>query len=145
LVSDDLPMWARELVITARVAHRATASAAADPHVMPVVFAYIDGAFYIAIDEKPKSGRRLLRLRNIEATGKAALVIDRYDEDWRRLAWVLARGPARLFGPEDAAHGPALVGLRAKYPQYGSMRLEQAEMIELRPERWTSWRGNGDG
>jgi PPOX class probable F420-dependent enzyme len=129
----------------ARLGHLATASSDADPHVIPVVFALVDDALYIAIDEKPKSGRRLKRLRNIEQTGQAALVVDRYDEDWQRLVWVLARGPARVLGPDDRAHTPALAALRVKYPQYRAMRLERAEMIELRPERWTTWKGSGDG
>ncbi|HUG15551.1 MAG TPA: TIGR03668 family PPOX class F420-dependent oxidoreductase [Thermomicrobiales bacterium] len=125
-----------------RVGHLATASAASEPHVMPVCFAFRDGAIYSVIDEKPKSGRRLLRLRNIDATGKAALVVDRYDEDWTRLAWVLARGPTRVIGRSDPVHTPALDLLRAKYPQYHAMSLASAEIVVLTPDRWTCWRAS---
>jgi PPOX class probable F420-dependent enzyme len=135
----DLPGWALELLREARVGHLATASVTVEPHVIPVCFALVGNALYIAIDEKPKSGRRLLRLRNIEATGRAALVVDRYDEDWTRLAWALARGPARIVTPADAVHASALAALRAKYPQYRAMALDEAEMIELRPSRWRVW------
>ena len=135
-----IPGWALDLLRASRAGHLATASAAAEPHVIPVCFALVDAALYIAIDEKPKSGRRLLRLRNIEATGKAALVVDHYAEDWNQLAWVLARGPARVITPAEPHHALALTALRAKYPQYRAMALEDAEMIELRPDRWSVWR-----
>ena len=138
----DVPGWAFDLLRSSRTGHLATASAAAEPHVIPVCFALVEDALYVAIDEKPKSSRRLLRLRNIEATGQAALVIDRYDEDWTKLAWVLARGPARIITPTDPRHVPALIALRAKYPRYRAMALEDAEMIELRPDRWSVWRAD---
>ncbi|MEX1158519.1 MAG: TIGR03668 family PPOX class F420-dependent oxidoreductase [Thermomicrobiales bacterium] len=138
----DLPGWALDLLRDARIGHLATASAAAEPHVIPICFVLVGDALYIAIDEKPKSGRRLLRLRNIVATGRAALVVDRYDEDWTQLAWVLARGPARIITRSDARHAPALSALRDKYSQYRAMALEEAEMIELRPERWSVWRAD---
>ncbi len=136
----DLPGWALDLLCESRTGHLATTSAAAEPHVIPVCFALVDAALYIAIDEKPKTGRRLLRLRNLEATGQAALVVDRYDEDWTQLAWALARGPARIITNSDQHHAPALAALRDKYPQYRAMELEDAEMIELRPNRWNVWR-----
>ena len=136
----DLPDWALGLLRTARTGHLATASATAEPHVIPVCYALVGEALYIAIDEKPKSGRRLLRLRNIAATGQAALVVDHYAEDWTQLAWVLARGPAHTITASDHNHTPALTALRDKYPQYRTMALEDAEMIELRPGRWSVWK-----
>jgi PPOX class probable F420-dependent enzyme len=138
----DVPAWALDLLREARIGHLATASVAAEPHVIPVCFALVEDRLSIVVDEKPKTGRRLLRLRNIEATGRAALVVDRYDEDWTRLAWVLARGPARIITADDPAHNPALAVLRARYPQYHAMALESAEMIELRPVRWNIWRAD---
>jgi PPOX class probable F420-dependent enzyme len=131
--------WALALVREARVGHLATTSASGEPHVIPICFVLHDGALHIAIDQKPKSGRRLLRLRNVEATGHAALVVDRYDEDWTRLAWVLARGRARVTPVSD----PVLDALRDKYPQYRAMDLAGRESIELRVERWSWWRGDG--
>lgn len=143
-VAQALPEWALELIRSSRVGHLATVGALpgspAEPHVVPVCFVLLDDSFWIAIDEKPKSGRRLQRLRNIDATGRASLVVDRYDEDWTRLAWVLARGAARVIQPSNSNHAPAMAALREKYPQYRTMALEDAEMIELRVERWTLWR-----
>lgn len=122
---------------SARVGRLATSSAGSEPHVIPVCFVLLEDTIYSVIDEKPKSGRRLLRLSNIDQTGQAALVIDHYDEDWSQLAFVLMRGPARTIPGDESA----LAALREKYPQYQDMSLEGAEMVELRVERWTAWRG----
>lgn len=132
------PEWAREFVASAPVGRLATASTTAVPHVIPICFVLLDDSVYSVIDEKPKSCRRLLRLRNIGQTGRAALVIDHYDDDWSRLAYVLLRGPARVI----PAAPDALAALRAKYSQYRSMALEEAEMVELTVQKWTAWRSD---
>jgi PPOX class probable F420-dependent enzyme len=135
-VAESPPGWAREFVASARAGRLATSSAESEPHVIPICFVLLDDTIYSVIDEKPKSGRRLLRLRNIDQTGQAALVVDHYDEDWSQLAFVLLRGPAQTI-PGDSA---ALAALREKYPQYLDMSLDRAEMVELRVKRWTAWR-----
>ncbi len=139
-VASQPPAWARDFVASARVGRLATASAEADPHVIPVCFVLDGDTIYSVIDEKPKSGRRLKRLRNIDETGKAALVIDHYDDDWTQLAFVLLRGPARVV--PSTPHALAL--LRAKYPQYNAMSLDHAEMVQITIEHWTAWRGDGE-
>ncbi len=127
-----------QFIQSQRVAHLATASADGRPHVVPVCFAYLDGHIYIAIDEKPKRSLRLKRLRNIEANPQVAIVLDRYDEDWSRLAWVLVQGTAAVLdrGPE---HGRAVAALREKYPQYLEMALEGRPVISVTAERVSSW------
>jgi PPOX class probable F420-dependent enzyme len=132
------PDWARDFLASARVGRLATSSAGADPHVIPVCFALDGDMIYSVIDEKPKSGRRLKRLRNIDETSRAALVVDHYDEDWTHLAWVLVRGQATVV--PATAHAIAL--LREKYPQYRSMPLDDAEMVEITIERWSAWRSS---
>lgn len=139
-MTDRPPAWARAFVSEGRVGRLATASAEAAPHVIPVCYVLIGDVIYSVIDEKPKSGRRLLRLRNIDQTSQAALVVDHYDDDWTHLAWVLLRGPARVI----PATPPALAALREKYPQYRSMSLDTAEMIELTITTWTAWRFSPD-
>ena len=131
------PDWAREFVAQARVGRLATAGAQADPHVIPICFVLLENRVCSVIDEKPKTGRKLKRLRNIAATGQAALVVDHYEEDWTRLAYVLMRGPARVV----PVTSEVLTALRAKYPQYNAMSLAAAEMVELTVESWTAWRG----
>ena len=66
---------------------------------MPVCFVLVGDCVYQAIDAKPKSVApgRLRRVKNIRANPKAALLVDQYLEDWRRLWWVLLQGRARLL------------------------------------------------
>jgi PPOX class probable F420-dependent enzyme len=121
-----------------RVAHLATADAAGQPHVVPVCFARVDQWFYTVIDEKPKRSLRLKRLRNIEENPRVALVIDRYDDDWSHLGWLLVHGSATILldGPE---YGRALAALRGRYEQYRSMALEERPVIRITVERVSSW------
>jgi PPOX class probable F420-dependent enzyme len=121
-----------------RVAHLGTASAAGVPHVVPVCFAYYEGCFWAAIDEKPKTGARLKRLRNIEENARVSLVFDCWDEDWRRLAYVLVHGRAGVIERGERKPG-ALAELRRRYPQYREMRLEERPLVRIAVERVTSW------
>ena len=127
----------------ARVARLATLDAKNRPHLVPVCFAYDGKLFYTAVDQKPKRvpAERLARLQNIRAVPRVALLIDRYDEDWTQLWYVLIRGKARLIpksGREERAW--AIGKLRAKYPQYArGMLADDAPVIRITPERATSW------
>ena len=118
------------------MAHLATADGDGVPHVIPVCFAYLDGAFWIAIDEKPKTTERLKRIRNIETNPRVSLVFDRYDEDWFRLAYVLVNGSAEVI---DAAPVAVVEALRKRYEQYREMRLETRRAIKITPERVVAW------
>jgi hypothetical protein len=128
---------------------------------------------YTPIDGKRKrtsrvEGGRLRRLRDLEANPRIALVVDRWDEDWRNLAWVSVRGRGRALVAAEADHADlaesaggaktsdvktsddserraAIAALRAKYPQYGG-GAEGASLadgatvirIEIEESRW--WR-----
>jgi PPOX class probable F420-dependent enzyme len=96
---------------------------------------------YTPLDEKPKrvADHRLRRVRNIEASGRVALLVDRYAEDWSRLAWVLVHGRAELLTAEDERHALALALLRERYHQYQSMALELRPVIAITPTRVVSW------
>lgn len=117
----------------ARVAHLATAGRDGQPLVIPICFAFNGKEFFSPIDEKPKqtSPHKLKRLRNITANSKVSLIIDRYDEDWRRLAYVLITGRARVL-LHGARHRKAVNLLRRKYRQYHSMAIDQRPMIVIR-------------
>lgn len=131
----------------ARHGYLSTASADANPHLQPVVFQIVGEAVYIAIDEKPKTTLRLRRLTNIEQNPRFALLVDRYDDDWSRLWWVLLRGPADVLWPSkwDANEAARVIAaLRTKYPQYESMALEERPLLRLRPDRVTRWSASGD-
>ncbi len=126
----------------ARVARLATADAQGNPHVIPVCFVFDGHAIYTAIDEKPKrtSPHGLRRVRNILANPRVALVVDHYDEDWRRLRYVLIRGTATIIdGGRD--HRAAIARLRDKYRQYGTMRLETRPVVKISLVTVTVWGG----
>jgi PPOX class probable F420-dependent enzyme len=127
-----------EFVRGQALGHLATADAHGQPYVVPVCFVYLGGRLYTPLDEKPKSGRPLRRRRNIEENRSVSIVFDRYDEDWRRLAWVLVLGAASLV-MEGRERGEALTALRAKYPQYRSMALEGQPLIRIDPRRVSAW------
>src|SRR6476469_1003765 len=80
-----------------RVAHLATADARALPHVVPVCFAIEQDTLYITIDEKPKRAGVLKRVRNISENPPVALIVDRYDEDWTLLGWVMLHGRGEIL------------------------------------------------
>jgi PPOX class probable F420-dependent enzyme len=122
-----------------RVGHLATADGSGMPHLVPVCYV-VDGAnLYITVDEKPKRrDRPLKRVRNILENPRVAFVADRWDEDWRRLGWVMLRGQAELLTAGDE-HDRAQALLMARYPQYRAMRLADLPVIALRIARATSW------
>ena len=129
----------RRFVETRRVGHLATADATGAPFLTPVCFALAGDALYISIDEKPK--RRdvpLKRVRNILENPRTAFLVDRYDEDWRRLGWVMLRGPTEILN-EGAEHDRAQALLRGKYAQYRAMDLAVLPVIVLRIERIAAW------
>ena len=132
----------RDRIDAARSARFATASADAEPHLIPVVFALHGRAIYIAIDEKPKTTTRIRRLRNIEQNPRAALLIDHYADDWSQLWWIMLRGRAEILMPETRDAGEAcsaLSALRARYPQYAPQALEERPLIRLTIEQVTRW------
>jgi PPOX class probable F420-dependent enzyme len=131
---------ASRLIHSARVAHLATADASGRPHVIPVCFIFDGKNFCLPIDEKPKrtAPAKLKRLRNIEQNAEVALVIDHYDENWRKLAYVLVSGHARVL-LSGTNHRKAVTLLRRKYSQYRLMNIARRPMIVIAPEKMTAW------
>jgi PPOX class probable F420-dependent enzyme len=107
---------------------------------VPVCFAIVEHTLYITIDEKPKrvSGFALKRVRNIAENSAVAVVVDRYDEDWARLGWVMLRGRAEILS-EGTEHDEAQALLRSRYPQLGAMQTARYPVIAVRIERTTNW------
>jgi PPOX class probable F420-dependent enzyme len=124
-----------------RVARLATTDAQGQPFAVPICYAF-DGHFvYSALDEKPKTVEptRLKRVRNIQANPRVALVIDDYAEDWRALAYIQLRGRADLLPVGSEAHAGAVRLLRAKYPQYEQMAIDQQPILRITPEAIVTW------
>jgi PPOX class probable F420-dependent enzyme len=124
----------------ARVARLATADAAGRPSLVPVCFQVQGTRLFTPIDAKPKRAdwRALRRVRNVLARPTVALLVDRWDEDWRRLAWVHLRGRAALL-EQGPLHAQGIALLRAKYAQYGEMALEERPLIVVALTAATHW------
>jgi PPOX class probable F420-dependent enzyme len=111
------------------------------PRVLPVTFVVWEGAVWTAIDRKPKRGPGdPARVRRLRRRPDAALLVDRYDDDWTRLAWVELRGSVTVLAASKAPD--ALDALAAKYEQYVEER-PQGPLLRLEPERHTCWRAGG--
>ena len=132
---------ARELLENARVAHLATADQYARPHAVPIVFVWREGILYTPLDRKPKredDWHALRRVRNIETNGRVAIVVDRYDEDWSRLAWVMVEGVATILERGEARDSAAAL-LLAKYAQYETLPLDGRPIVRVEIERASEW------
>jgi PPOX class probable F420-dependent enzyme len=94
------------------------------------------------VDGKPKRGdpRELRRLRNLRERPEAVLLVDRYDEDWGRLRWLLVRARATVL-EDGAERAAALAALEARYLQYAAMGLATLGLpvIALRPVAVRRW------
>jgi PPOX class probable F420-dependent enzyme len=121
----------------ARVARLATVGEGGDPRLVPVTFAWHRGTAVWAVDEvKPKRGRRLRRLRDLEADPRVAMLVDHYAEDWAELWWVELRGSAAtLQGPAAEA---ALDALAERYPPYRDDR-PPGPVVAVTPTGWAWW------
>lgn len=129
---------ASSLLRSARTAHLATADQSGQPHVVPICFVFDGKHFYSPIDEKPKRTTQLKRLKNVAANPLVALVVDRYDENWRKLAYVMIFGVARLLH-RGQRHERAVRLLRAKYRQYRTMAINQRPMLVVTARRTVTW------
>jgi PPOX class probable F420-dependent enzyme len=131
---EELPDWALELLRSARVARLGLLDEEDLPRVLPVTFAVWDGAAWSAIDRKRKRSAEPARVSRLRRRPEATLLVDLYDDDWSRLAWVELRGSVSV-----EPLGPALEALTAKYPQYAGER-PQGPLLRLAPERFACWR-----
>ena len=128
---------ARTLLGSSRVARLATASAAGEPHLVPVTFALDGDLLYFAIDNKPKSTNALRRLQNIRANSRVAVLVDHYADDWSALWWVRADGRAEIWESESQRARPVEL-LASKYPQYRE-QPPQGAVVAIRVDRLTGW------
>jgi PPOX class probable F420-dependent enzyme len=137
---DQLPGWARDLIEDARVAHLGLLDSNFLPRVLPVTFAACGGSLWSAVDHKPKrvAGRDLARVRWLRRSPAAALTVDRYSDDWERLAWVQALGPIDVLDDPEPA---ALAALQRKYAQYRE-RAPAGPFLRLAPERLVLWKAD---
>jgi PPOX class probable F420-dependent enzyme len=115
---------------------------------VPVCFVLIGETLYHAIDAKPKTRKsgKLRRVSNVRGNPNAALLVDHYEDDWRRLWYALFGGTARVIA-HGREHQRAVRALRRKYPQYRTTFALDAGalVIALDVARLSHWRASSPG
>jgi PPOX class probable F420-dependent enzyme len=131
----DAPEWALALLETEPVARLGLTDDAGAPRVLPITFARVGEHVWSAVDDKPKRrrGDQLARVRWLRARPRAALTVDRYDDDWERLAWV------QLLGEIAILDEAPIEALQARYPAYRE-RAPRGPFLRLKPDRILCWR-----
>jgi PPOX class probable F420-dependent enzyme len=128
----------RDRVAAARVARLATIDPDGRAHLVPITFALDGDVLYSAVDDvKPKRTRRLRRVENARARPDVTVLVDHYEDDWRRLWWVRLRGRARVLdGGEEAQAALAL--LASKYEPYRE-RPPGLPVLAIDVAEWRKW------
>ena len=134
---DTLPGWARGLLEECQVGHLALLDDHDRPRVLPVTFAHAENAVWSAVDRKSKRSPEPARVRFLRRRPEAALCVDRYDDDWSRLAWVQLLGRVELRDAESAPR--ALEALAERYPRYRD-EPPPGPLLRLEVERALHWR-----
>jgi len=131
----DLPESVRALFERERRGVLTTLDPDGSGHSVPMVYVVTGNEIVSPIDHKPKTGRVLARVRNIERDDRVTILVDHWDEDWTRLAWVMVRAHA-VIDP-DASPEVVLL-LNARYHQYAPDERPDA-LIRIRPKKLTWW------
>jgi PPOX class probable F420-dependent enzyme len=142
----------RKFVAEARRATLATVAPDGRPRLVPVCFVLGDKTdrqrrplFYTPLDEKPKrvdDPLKLARVQDLLVLPEASILVDRWDEDWSRLAWVRAYGTGEILEPqphEREEHAAVVAALKEKYQQYREQALEDRPIIRIALTRAVSW------
>jgi PPOX class probable F420-dependent enzyme len=119
------------------VGRLATVTREGRPHIVPCCFVLRADVIYSAVDGKPKTTPMLQRVRNIEASAHASLLIDHYDDDWSTLWWIRVDGTARVV-TEAAERDTAVLDLTAKYRQYEE-QPPPGPVLAIDVARWRAW------
>jgi PPOX class probable F420-dependent enzyme len=137
----DLTADQRRFLAAARVGRLATADADGRPAAVPVCFALLDGSVVSPLDDKPAAGdpTDLRRVRDVESNPYATVVVDRYAEDWSRLAWVQLRGTAELLAPTETGHDRGIGALREKYEQYRDHDIDDRPLVWIDVGHALAW------
>jgi len=114
------------------------------PRVLPVTYAIWAEGLWSPIDDKPKrvEGEDLARVRFLRRRPEVALTVDRYSEDWSRLAWVQVLGTVEVIAVEDEPG--ALEALARRYEAYRSSP-PPGPLLRLEPRRCLRWRAEQPG
>jgi PPOX class probable F420-dependent enzyme len=122
---------------TVPVARLATADAHGRPHLVVVTFAVQGDTVYMAVDQKPKSGTNLKRLRNVAENPQVAMLADEYSDDWATLWWARADGQAEVLSSQQQMAEPLRL-LAGRYWQYREAP-PPGPVLAVTVERWSGW------
>jgi PPOX class probable F420-dependent enzyme len=138
----------RRLLLESRTATLATLDPNGRPRLVPCCFApdHVRDLIWTPIDEKPKRSsdpRRLGRVADLTAWPAVSLLVDRWSEDWSKLAWLRLHGTATLLEPDEPPVLPerreAIEQLRERYPQYRDHDLETRPIIAVEITAAVRW------
>jgi PPOX class probable F420-dependent enzyme len=138
----------RRLLLESRSATLATLDPNGRPRLVPCCFAPDPerDRLWTPIDEKPKRSsdpRQLGRVADLTAWPAVSLLVDRWSEDWSKLAWLRLHGTATLLEPDEPGvlpeRGLAIDLLRERYPQYRDHDLEWRPIIAVQITAAIRW------
>jgi PPOX class probable F420-dependent enzyme len=137
----------KTIINKARVARLATVDSERKPHLIPVVFVFDNGCYFIPIDEKSKRQKpdRLKRVKNIQQNPNVTILIDEYNEDWRKLYFIMIQGMASIIGNKELEQRELLLLERAhrllsdKYLQYQKIGIGKY-IIMIIPQKVITWK-----
>ena len=128
---------ARALFASVPVVRLGTADAQGRPHVVVVTFAVEGDMVYTAVDQKPKSGTNLKRIRNVGENPQVTMLADGYSDDWDTLWWVRADGRAVILADRGQMAQPLRL-LEDRYWQYRHAP-PTGPVLAVTVERWSGW------
>jgi len=129
------------LIKGAKVARLATVDQKSYPYIVPVVFVFHENSFFIPLDEKVKTvnPRKLKRIKNIEKNSNVTLLIDKYQNDWKKLFFLMIHGKATVIdGKNRKLMDKVHKLLISKYPQYKKIGIGNS-CITIQPKKVTFW------
>lgn len=143
------PIWSlmlvsvEEFILSLKVARLSTVTPSRVPHSVPICFALSgNDTIYTPIDAKPKKNKSkpLKRIINIASNDEVVVLFDRYSENWTELAYVMAKGKAKVVsdGQENLL---ATKLLENRYIQYRDQNYlpRGATIIGIRVYDYISW------
>jgi PPOX class probable F420-dependent enzyme len=139
--------FVKTIIDKARIARLATVDSECKPHLIPVVFVFDNYSYFIPIDEKTKRSRpeKLKRAKNIQQNSNVTLLIDDYNENWRKLYFIMIQGKATIIGGKKLEQNELLLLEKAhkllsdKYLQYQKIGIGEY-VIMIIPQKVITWK-----
>ena len=129
---EPIPEAVRVFVRDARVCRIATVRPSGEPHIIPVCSVY-DGEATVYVD----IGRKYASAEGVRESGKVAVLVDYYDDNWELLKDALLGCTAEVIEREERDRAWDLI--REKFPQYSSVGWEPRTTLALRIYDWRQW------